>query len=383
MVYLDYNSTTPLDARVAAKLSGWQTEVWANPSSGHRSGQAASRLVDTARAQVAALLHARPQDVVFTSGASEAANLALLGLGLSARGMPHRDFLVGATEHKAIKASAALAAELAEGAVHELKVNRDGTMDLRFLAAAVATTRPCAVVVMHANNETGVIHPLQAIRELVPQDVPLVVDLTQSAGKVPLDVPFDIAFFSGHKIYGPKGVGALIADRHAQKRLTPVFAGGGQERGLRGGTIPAPLTAGFGLAAELASGSQGESANHCSALTQRLIDGLAASGMGFEINGEGAPRIPNTVNIRFPGIDAEALMARTPQIEVSDGSACAAAVPMPSHVLTAMGLSRMEAAESLRISVGRPTSVDEIDLAVSYLLGSIRIIKNLQEGIPA
>lgn len=383
MVYLDYNATTPLDPRVAEQLRTWQLEVWGNPSSGHRSGKEAARLVDTARAQVAALAHARPQDVVFTSGASEAANLALLGLGLSARGRTNRDFLVGATEHKAIKASAALAAELAGGSVCEIRVKRDGTLDLDHLAEVLVSAHSCAVVVMHANNETGVLHPLHEIRELVPEHVPLVVDLTQSAGKVQLDVPYDVAFFSSHKMYGPKGVGALIADRHTQKRLTPVFAGGGQERGFRGGTTPAPLAAGFGLAAEFASQSRQDAARHASALIRRLLDGLVPCGARLEVNGDGAPRIPNTVSIRFPGIDAEALMARTPQVEVSDGSACTSAVPIPSQVLTAMGLSRQEASECLRISVGRPTSVDEIDLAVSYLLGSIRTIKNLQEGIPA
>jgi cysteine desulfurase len=370
---------------VAGKLCEWQLEVWGNPSSGHRSGEEASRLVETARAQVAALANARPHDVIFTSGASEAANIALLGLGLSARGTTHRDFVVGATEHKAIKASAALAADLAGGTVREVDVRRDGTIDLDRLADALDSAQPCAVVVMHANNETGVLHPLHSIRELVPEHVPLVVDLTQSAGKVPLDVPFDIAFFSSHKMYGPKGVGALIADRHAQKRLTPMFAGGGQERGLRGGTIPAPLTAGFGLAAELASESLRDAGRHrhASTLVSRFLHGLVAHGVLFEVNGDGTPRIPNTVNIRFPGVDAEALMVRTPQVELSDGSACTSAVSMPSHVLTAMGLSRQEAAECLRISVGRPTSADEIDEAVSHLSGSIRSIHNLQEGIPA
>ena len=384
MVYLDYNATTPLDPAVAEGLALWQAQAWANPSSTHRSGQRALRLVEDARRQVGDLVARRARDVIFTSGASEAANLALLGLGLSARTGEQRDFLLGATEHKAVKAAVELAAHLSGGRVRDIQVTPSGELDIDDFIAALGDTKPVALAAMHANNETGVVHPLTAIRELLPREVLLLVDMTQSAGKVSLaDIEFDIAFLSAHKIYGPKGVGALVADRHVQGRLTSAFPGGGQEQGLRGGTIPAPLVAAFGLAADISARRQERDAEHARSLLARLTDGLRGSGVAFDVNGADAPRIPNTLNMRIPGADAEAVMANAPLVEISDGSACTSAQPGPSHVLTAMGLTRGEASESLRISVGRPTTNHEVDSAVSDLVASIRTVRQLQEGIPA
>ena len=384
MVYLDYNASTPVDPRVAVELSRWTREVFANPSSGHSEGRAASALVKRARAQVAGLTGRRDRDVIFTSGASESASLALLGIGLSARGSAHRDFLVNATEHKAIMAAANLAASLTGGTVRVIKVDGDGLVDLEDLRRAVRDHDVCAVVTMLANNETGVINPISDIQSLVPDHALLVVDLTQAAGKIPIDsVPYDIGFFSSHKMYGPKGAGALLADRRTQRQLTPVFPGGGQENGLRGGTQAAPLLAGFGLAAEIAAQELSEDSTHCRSLMNQLLDDLRSSGLAFEVYGDGAPRIPNTLNVRFPGADAEAVMANATDIQISDGSACTSAQPMPSHVLMAMGLDRIHASESLRISVGRFTTCEEVRVASKSLVRSVHRVLAAQNGISA
>ena len=384
MVYLDYNASTPVDPRVAVELAAWTQEVYANPSSGHPAGRSASALVERARTQVASLAGRRDRDVIFTSGASESATLALVGLGLAARESGNRDFIVNATEHKAISAAAELGASLAGGEVRVVRVGTDGVVDLEDLDRAIQETSACAVVTMLANNETGVINPIQSVRDRVPDSALLVVDLTQAAGKIPFEeTPYDVGFFSSHKMYGPKGAGALIADRQTRRRLTPVFPGGGQEQGLRGGTQPAPVLAAFGLAAELAAEELATDAAHSQALVAELLAAFRGSGLRFEIHGDRAARIPNTVNLRFPGADGEAVMANAPSIQISDGSACTSAQPMPSHVLLAMGLDRIQASESVRISVGRFTTTDDVAAAADALARGVRRVLAAQNGIPA
>lgn len=384
MVYLDYNASTPVDPRVAVELAAWTEKIYANPSSGHSSGRLAGALVDCARAQVSDLAGRRDRDVIFTSGASESATLALAGIGLTARDSAHRDFVVSATEHKAIRAAADLAASLAGGEVRVVKVTQDGVIDLDDLQRSIHEGAACAVVTMLANNETGAVNSIQEVQALVPDNALLVVDLTQAAGKMPIgETPYDIGFFSSHKMYGPKGAGALIADRQTQRRLTPLFPGGGQEQGLRGGTQPAPTLGAFGLAAELAAQELAADATHSASLLAELLKALTASGLHFEVHSARAQRIPNTLNLRFPGADAEAVMANAPDLQISDGSACTSAQPMPSHVLLAMGLDRVQASESLRISVGRFTTMDDVKTASRSLIQSVRRVLAAQNGIPA
>lgn len=384
MVYLDYNASTPVDPRVAVELATWTQEVYANPSSGHQAGRSASALVERARTQVAGLARRRERDVIFTSGASESATLALVGIGLAARESADRDFIVSATEHKAIRAAAELAASIAGGEVRVVRVTTDGVLDLEDLDRAIHETSACAVVTMLANNETGVINPIQTVQDRVPDSALLVVDLTQAAGKIPIEeTPYDVGFFSSHKMYGPKGAGALIADRQTRRRLSAVFPGGGQEQGLRGGTQPAPALAAFGLAAELAAKGLATDAAHSQALVSELLAAFRGSGLRFEIHGDRAARIPNTVNLRFPGADGEAVMANAPSIQISDGSACTSAQPMPSHVLMAMGLDRIQASESVRISVGRFTTTDDVTVAADAIARSVQRVLADQNGIPA
>ena len=368
MIYLDYNATTPVDARVADECDRVLRGVPGNPSSAqHRSGQAASAELDVARESIASLVGAASQDVVFTSGASEAALLGIVGAALDA-GPARSDIVVAATEHKAVLSAAALAARLTGGQVVTLPVDGIGFVDPDDLRQALSSGTAALASVMLANNETGTINPAGELANVAHEfDTLFFCDITQAVGKHSVDVSesgIDIAIASGHKFYGPKGSGALVAHRSIQKRLSPVFVGGGQERGLRGGTQSTPTQAGMGVAARLAEESMTDDIERMATLTTRLLNGLRGSLHDVDLLGPEHGRLVNTVNLHFAGADAEAVMAAMPHVEVSSGSACQSAQPLPSHVLLAMGRPRHEAEECIRFSLGRPTTSDEIDAAV-------------------
>lgn len=378
MVYLDYNASTPVDQRVMPAVVA-ATEEYGNPASTqHQSGQAAAELVEEARARVAGLVRRPPRDVIFTSGASEAAVIGLVG---SMLGTPTRpNVVVGATEHKAILAAAELGANLTKGEVRVVDVDRSGLIDLTLLNDLVDDS-VAVVAVMAANNETGVIAPTQQVGELAKGAGALhFVDVTQLAGKgaiAEIEGRADLLICSSHKIYGPKGAGALVASRHVQKQIAPIFKGGGQERGLRGGTHNTPAIAGFGLAAELAQKEHTSDAARLGELAKSLLASLSSQLDGITLNSRGAQRLSNTLNIRFAGADADAVMASMPNVLVSTGSACQAAVTTHSHVLLAMGLSVNEAAESLRISLGRPTTSEEIATAAEQIVRAVNRVREL------
>lgn len=373
MPYLDYNASTPLDPRVLGVVMRVLTEVPGNASSlQHTAGQAAAEEVERARHRVAALVGAAPAEVVFTSGASEALSLAVLGAALAERSRP--DVVVAATEHKATFAAARAATRVSGGQVHVAPVHSSGMVDLGVLANLV-TSSTSVVAVMHGNNETGVLNPVvEAAAVAHREGAWFLCDLTQSAGKADVSRASsvaDLAVMSSHKMYGPKGAGALVAPRAVQKRLVPIFEGGGQERGLRGGTHDTASIAGFGAAADLAADTWAADAVRYADLTTRLLESVTAMIPDVELVGEHAPRLPNTLNLRFRGADAEAVMASAPSLMVSTGSACQAATPQPSHVLLAMGLSHAEAGECLRFSVGRPTTQAEVDETVDMLVQAV------------
>lgn len=378
MVYLDYNASTPVDQRVLLAVTG-AFEVYGNPASSHHAvGQAAAERVEEARCRIADFVGCSPQEVVFTSGATEAAVFGLLGVMLGASGRPN--IVVSPTEHKAIIEAAKLGARLAGGEVRVVRVDRDGVVDLDDLGRLVDDS-VAAVAVMAANNETGVIAPATPIAAIAERAGALFfVDATQLVGKGPIDAVAalaDLMVFSSHKIYGPKGAGALVASRNVQKSIVPIASGGGQERGLRGGTQNTPSIVGFGLAAELAMKEQASDAARISDLADALLAGLQRRLPDVYVNGGEADRLPNTLNLRFVGADAEAVMASMPEICVSAGSACNSAVPSPSHVLLAMGMSGTEASESLRISLGRPTTRDEVDVAIASISAAVSRIREL------
>lgn len=380
MVYLDYNASTPLDPRVKELVISVLDEVPGNAASiQHRSGQLAAELVEEARQRVASLVGCADKEVVFTSGASEAATLALLG-GVLAMPDGRSAVVVGETEHKAVLSAAGLAARLHGGEYRFAPVCQDGSVDLdRF--RELLDERVALVAFMAANNETGVLYPVKDIAQLA-HDVGaiFVCDVTQAVGKAIVDLDawnVDLAVLSSHKIYGPKGAGALIARRHLQQNLLPIFAGGGQERGLRGGTHDTPAIAGFGLAAEISMTNLDWDTAHASGLTDMLLAALRERLSSVELVAARSPRLCNTANLRFNGADSEAVMAAMPDVEVSSGSACQSAVPEPSHVLLAMGYDATAASECLRFSVGRPTTAREIDYAVARVINAVTRVREL------
>jgi cysteine desulfurase len=378
MVYLDYNASTPVDQRVTPVVAEAQ-ESWGNPSSSHHAaGQAAAELVEEARHRVGALLHRPAQDVIFTSGATEAAVLGLVGAMLGAPTRPN--VVVSATEHKAVLAAAELGARLTGGEIREAAVDADGVVDLSHLEDLIDDS-VSLVAVMAANNETGVIAPTSEIARLARASGAVnFVDATQLVGKGKLDQAAeaaDLMVFSSHKIYGPKGAGALVASRSVQKALVPILPGGGQERGLRGGTQNTPSIVGFGLAAELAMKEQMDDEARVGELAGILFRAITSKLAGVQVNSGKAQRLSNTLNLRFEGADAEAVMASMPDVLISSGSACQSAVPSPSHVLLAMGRDRVQASESLRISLGRQTTSDEIEQAASAIIAAVSRVREM------
>lgn len=380
MVYLDYNASTPVDQRILPALMDAQGAFANAASSHHAAGQAAVELVEEARERVATLLRRSPQDIIFTSGATEAAMLGLVGAALGTPGRPN--LVVGATEHKAVINAAQLGARLAGGEVRTVRVDRDGLVDIDHLADLVDDS-VSLVAVMAANNETGVISPIEKISPIVRRHGALMfVDATQLIGKGEITdeiTDTDLIVCSSHKIYGPKGAGALIVNRHVQKNLVPILAGGGQERGLRGGTHNTPSIVGFGLAAELVVKEQRSDMARLEELANKVLGMLGTELDGIELNGAGANRLSNTLNLRFVGADAEAVMASMPHVHVSAGSACQSAVTTPSHVLTAMGRSETEASESVRISLGRPTTTQEVQVAAQAICTAVTRVRELTD----
>lgn len=372
MIYLDNFATTKCDPAVLEAMLPSFTEKFANPHSAHAAGQEAHAAVERARAQVAALIGAEPREVIFTSGATESNNLAIKGAArYAARAGDRRKRIVTvATEHKCVLESVRdLEAEGFEPVI--LGVDSSGLADEAELREALQTPT-LLVSIMAANNETGVLQDIPSLGAVVKEAGALFhVDMAQRAGKLPVFLEgVDLASFSAHKMYGPKGIGALYVRRRPRARLLPLFSGGGQERGLRSGTLPVPLAVGFGAAAAIAQERLDSESAHIAVLRNRLWARLEAAIPGIALNGQGAPRLPGALNIRLP-VAAPDVLAALPELAASTGSACTAAEVAPSYVLTAMGLSGEEASRCLRLSVGRFTSSAEIDRAAEALIATV------------
>ncbi len=371
-VYLDNQATTPCDPRVLAAMLPWFTERFGNPASvEHVLGREAEAAVEEARASIAALIGASTAEIVFTSGATESNNLAIKGAARFARSMgdPRRRIVTVATEHKCVLESVGeLGAEGFEPVF--LPVRPDGLLDPEIFAAALA--EPTLLVsVMAVNNETGVIQDIPALAAQAHEAGALFhTDAAQAGGKIPIDVrawDVEILSLSAHKIYGPKGVGALFVRRRPRVRLAPLLSGGGQERGLRSGTLPAPLIVGFGTAARVALAEREADEARIAALRARLLEALRAAVPKLRLNGSPTARIGGNLNLTFPAATAARLMEAAPDLCVSTGSACSSAAVEPSYVLRAMGLTDAEAGRTLRIGIGRFTSAADIDFAAAAL----------------
>jgi cysteine desulfurase len=379
-VYLDYQATTPVDPRVLELMLPYFGERFGNPHSRtHAYGWESEEACETARAQVAAIIGASPREVVFTSGATESNNLALIGAARfhRAHGGGRDHVVTVATEHKCvIEACRYLEGEGFK--VTFLPVDRDGHIDLEQLAETVGEDT-LVVSVMGANNEIGVIHPLAEIGALCrARGVLFHSDCAQAVGKMALDVEacnIDLMSISGHKIYGPKGVGALYVRRRPRARLEPLIHGGGQERGLRSGTLPTPLCVGIGAACAIAAQEMAEEEPRLRALRERLHGGIVAELDDVHLNGDGSRRLAGNLNLSFAGVDAEALMAAMKDLAVSSGSACTSAAVEPSYVLRALGGDDELAHGSIRFGIGRSTTEGEIDYAVETVVREVRRLR--------
>ncbi len=383
-VYLDHHATTPVDARVLEAMLPFFYEQYGNASSLHHAyGQAARVAVATAREQVAQLFNVTPREVIFTSGATEANNLAIKGcLGAAP---PGSHLIVNAAEHKSVLD---VATRLARRGIDVtvLPVTSTGCVNPAGVADAI---RPTTVLVsaMTGNNEVGSINRVAEIARICAAgNVAFHSDITQAAGRIPVDLAessFDLASLSAHKIYGPKGIGALIKRRSSlQTPLEPLFDGGGHENRMRSGTLPVPLIVGFGKACELVGPIRDAEALRLRELTERLNRGICSQLADVTLNGPplSEDRLPGNLNLSFGGIDGDALLIRLKRIAVSSGAACSSADPEPSHVLRAMGIADKLVKASLRFGLGRPTTAAHIDIAIDEVVTVVRELRSLGRG---
>jgi cysteine desulfurase len=379
-VYLDNNATTPCDPRVLETMLPFFTEHFGNAASrSHAYGWAAEEAVKTAREQVATLIGADPTEIVFTSGATEADNLALKGV-FEMYASKGRHIITCETEHKAVL-DTCQHLEKQGAAITYLKVDHDGLIDLAALEAAI-TDQTIMVAIMYANNETGVIQPIRAISDVARKHgVLMMTDAAQAVGKVPVNVQqdgIDLMAISSHKLYGPKGIGALYVRRKGPRvKVTAQIDGGGHERSMRSGTLNVPAIVGFGKACELAGQEMAAEAERLTFLRDKLENGLLEL-EETSVNGTTASRLPHVTNISFKYAGGEGLMTGFNRyLAVSSGSACTSASMEPSHVLTGMGLSDDLAHSSLRFALGRFTTEEEIDFAVRTVRESVNKLREM------
>ncbi|WP_322494559.1 IscS subfamily cysteine desulfurase [Chloroflexus sp.] len=379
-IYMDHHATTPVEPRVLAAMLPYFTDVFGNAASkDHDFGYQASQAVERARAQVAALINARPDEIIFTSGATEANNLALFGV--AERYADKGDHIITCvTEHKAVL-DAAKRLEYLGKRVTYLRVDQYGCIDLDEVRAAI-TPKTILISIMAANNEIGTLAPLADIGRIAREHGVLFhTDATQAAGYIPIDVhqqQIDLLSLSAHKMYGPKGIGALYVRRsNPRVRLAPMIYGGGHERGLRSGTLNVPGIVGFGMAAEIARREMATLAPQYRAWTTRLFAGLQERIEGVALNGHPTERLPHNLNVYIPQIESRAFIAGLHDLAIATGSACTSASVEPSHVIMALGFGEERAHGSLRFGVGRTNTSDQIEVAISIVAERVAKLRAL------
>src|SRR5512133_133888 len=380
-IYMDYHATTPLDPRVLEAMLPYFTTDYGNAASkSHAFGWKAEEAVEAARGQLAALIGASAKEIVWTSGATESDNLAIKGAARFYEGKG-RHLVTCKTEHKAVLDSMH-ALERQGFEVTFLDVERDGRLDPERLRAALRKDT-ILVSLMHANNETGVIHPIEEIGRITRErGVVFHCDAVQSVGKIPFDVEaanVDLASISAHKMYGPKGVGALYVRRKPRVRLVAEIDGGGHERGHRSGTLNVPGIVGLGKACAIARLEMAAEATRVRALRDRLREGLLGAIERVTVNGSLEHRLPGNLNVSFAYVEGEALMMAVKDVAVSSGSACTSASLEPSYVLRAMGVADDLAHSSIRFGLGRFTTEEEVDFVVKL---GVSKVKKLREMSP-
>ena len=378
-VYLDYHATTPVDRRVLERMLPYFTETFGNPaSSTHQWGWKAQEAVEQARREVAALINASPREVYFTSGATESNNLALQG-ACALSDPSRRQVVVSAIEHKSVL-EGAQRLEKHGWRCTVAPVSPSGVIDLDALDRTVGADT-ALISVMAANNEIGVVQPLAAIGALAHASGAVFhVDAAQAAGKIPIDVAamqIDLLSLTGHKMYGPKGAGAIYVRKHA--RVEPLIVGGGQERGMRSGTLNVPGIVGLGAACVICKAEMDEESRRVAGLRDRLLAGLRAELDGLAVNGTLDSRLPNNLHVSFEGVDGESLLIGIGDIAVSSGSACSSASGVASHVLRAIYGGRAVPSASIRFGLGRDTTTADID----YTIGKfVSVVRHLRQTAP-
>ena len=379
-IYLDNQATTAIDPGVFQAMEPWFKDKFGNAASrNHAYGWEAEEAVEIAREAVAAIINALPKEIIFTSGATEANNLALQGAARFYQEQGQHIITIK-TEHKAVlDVCGYLEKEGFE--ITCLPVGKDGILDVNKLADAI---RPDTILVsvMHATNEIGVIQPIKEIGALCKsKEIIFHVDAAQSVGKIPVDViemNIDLLSISAHKFYGPKGVGALfIRRKNPRIQLKPIMFGGGHERGIRSGTLPVPNIVGLGKACEIATEVMIDESRKIAALRDALLKGIRDENPNARVNGSMERWLAGNLNMRFPGINNEAVIAAVPEIAISSGAACTTSTMEPSHVLLALGLSKNEAYSSLRFGIGKFYTKEDIDIASESINRCMKKLKKI------
>ena len=365
IIYLDNNATTRVDKRVLDAMLPYFTDFYANSTSQHIAGLTVNEAVENAAWQVSDLINADADEIVFTSGATEAINLAIKGLADQNR----KHIVTIKTEHKAVLETCNFMESIGFEVTY-LPIASDGLLDIQLLEEII-TDKTLVFIGMFSNNETGVMQNISEISKILKdKNILFLCDATQAAGKISIDVKalgIDFLAMSAHKFYGPKGIGALYLSGKTKLKLTPQILGGGQQRKLRSGTLNVPGIIGLGKACEIAQNEQEKDQKRIEALRNKLEKGLLQFEGSF-VNGNISNRIYNTTNICFPNVNSEQLILTLGNISVSNGASCSAVTSEPSHVLKAMGLSDEDALSSIRFSLGRFTTEEEIDIAVERIL---------------
>ncbi len=370
-IYLDHQATTPLDERVLEAMVPWLRRPGNPHSSEHTFGQDAATAIELARAQVAEAVNGDPEGVVFTASATEAANIVLRSFANGGSRL-----LISAIEHPCVAATATECMEHGRAVVTTAPVNEDGIVDLDALSELMVDAD--LVSIMTVNNEVGTIQPIADIGALCSAEgVPLHTDAAQAVGRVQVDVGVGVTFatLSSHKIYGPPGIGAICAKREDKSLLKPLMSGGGQEGGLRPGTLPTPLCVGFGEACALAIRERERDKRHAVALANCFLERLDKSDVTYELNGSREERVAQNLNLSFQGVEADALVAQLPTLAVSTGSACSSGAIGPSPVLTAMGLEDDRVRSAVRISFGRGTELGEVREAAAIVAVAVASLR--------
>ena len=389
-IYMDYQATTPLDPRVMEAMIPYFTTKFGNPHSrSHLFGWEAEAAVESAREKIARLIGASSKEIIFTSGATESNNLAIKGIARF-YGTKKRHIITVVSEHKCVL-DACRNLENEGFQLTYLPIQSNGLIDLEQLKNAI-TEQTMLVSVMAVNNEIGVIQPIKEIGKICREHgVFFHSDIAQGYGKIPIDVDecnIDLASISGHKIYGPKGIGALYVRKKPRVRLMPIISGGGQERGMRSGTLPTPLIVGLGVAAEIAELEMEKDAEHVNKLFYRFYDKITREVPDVYLNGDKENRYKGNLNLSFAYVEGESMILAIKDLAVSSGSACTSSSLEPSYVLRSMGVDEELAHTSIRFGIGRFTTQEEIDFAVELIIAKITKLRELsplwemvQEGV--